>query len=161
MPPLLLERCGAQFWEVDGCHCSGRRRERGACTVLPPWLVCLGQALDGHSSPPPGLVFPWQVFDGHNGTAAAIHARDKLMSYVLEQIPKSVDTDGFVDALPAALAEGFLKCHNSFAMSTLTPLLSHPPPSALCPQPSASLKRHVAISHAESVLACLLFLLTT
>lgn len=60
------------------------------------------------------------VFDGHNGTPAAIHARDKLMDFVLEHIPTSADEETFLKLLPRALAEGFLKCHNAFAMKGIS-----------------------------------------
>ncbi|CAI5994981.1 unnamed protein product [Closterium sp. NIES-64] len=92
------------------------------------------------------------VFDGHNGTAAAMHCKKELLEFVSEYLPGGASyredagekgeeaevtsqlrdgegaavlesgggggggRDAWLKALPMALAEGFLKCHNTFAL---------------------------------------------
>ncbi|CAI5534831.1 unnamed protein product [Closterium sp. Naga37s-1] len=139
------------------------------------------------------------VFDGHNGTAAAMHCKKELLGFVSEYLPggasyreeagekgeegevtsKPRDGEGaavlesggggggggdggggdggggggggkreaWLKALPMALAEGFLKCHNTFALRecrtlkcpTLTPFQSLALPPLLRPPSSYSL----------------------
>ncbi|KAL3654433.1 hypothetical protein CASFOL_004114 [Castilleja foliolosa] len=54
------------------------------------------------------------VFDGHNGSAAAIFSRDHLLNYVLDAIPNDLGRDEWLHALPRALVSGFVKTDKEF-----------------------------------------------
>ncbi|CAO2817824.1 unnamed protein product [Amaranthus hypochondriacus] len=54
------------------------------------------------------------LFDGHNGTAAAIYAKENLLSNVLKAIPTDLNRDDWVAALPRALVAGFVKTDKEF-----------------------------------------------
>ncbi|CAA6658882.1 unnamed protein product [Spirodela intermedia] len=49
------------------------------------------------------------LFDGHNGSAAAIYAKENLLSNVLSAIPQDLSRDEWLAALPRALVAGFVK----------------------------------------------------
>lgn len=50
-----------------------------------------------------------QLFDGHNGSAAAIYSKENLLNNVLGAIPPDLNRDEWVAALPRALVAGFVK----------------------------------------------------
>lgn len=54
------------------------------------------------------------LFDGHNGSAAAIYAKEHLLSNVLSAIPSDLNRDDWVAALPRALVAGFVKTDKDF-----------------------------------------------
>ncbi|EPS73050.1 hypothetical protein M569_01706, partial [Genlisea aurea] len=54
------------------------------------------------------------IFDGHNGSAAAIFSRDHLLNYVLDAIPRGLGRDEWLHALPRALVAGFVKTDKEF-----------------------------------------------
>ncbi|TKY75077.1 phosphatase 2C 12 [Spatholobus suberectus] len=54
------------------------------------------------------------LFDGHNGTAAAIYAKENLLNNVLSAIPSDLNRDEWVAALPRALVAGFVKTDKDF-----------------------------------------------
>ncbi|KAK9740622.1 hypothetical protein RND81_03G048700 [Saponaria officinalis] len=54
------------------------------------------------------------LFDGHNGTAAAIYVKERLLSNVLNAIPSDLNRDDWVAALPRALVAGFVKTDKDF-----------------------------------------------
>ncbi|XP_074264119.1 putative protein phosphatase 2C 12 [Silene latifolia] len=54
------------------------------------------------------------LFDGHNGTAAAIYVKERLLNNVLEAIPSDLNRDDWVAALPRALVAGFVKTDKEF-----------------------------------------------
>ena len=56
----------------------------------------------------------FQVFDGHNGNAAAIFSRDHLLNHVLSAIPRGLGRDEWLQALPRALVAGFVKTDKEF-----------------------------------------------
>lgn len=56
----------------------------------------------------------FQLFDGHNGSAAAIYSKEKLLSNVLSAIPSDLNRDEWVAALPRALVAGFVKTDKDF-----------------------------------------------
>lgn len=56
----------------------------------------------------------FQIFDGHNGNAAAIFSRDHLLNYVLNAIPRGLGRDEWLHALPRALVAGFVKTDKEF-----------------------------------------------
>ncbi|KAI3460242.1 hypothetical protein Pfo_016905 [Paulownia fortunei] len=54
------------------------------------------------------------LFDGHNGSAAAIYAKENLLNNVLSAIPPDLNSDEWVSALPRALVAGFVKTDKEF-----------------------------------------------
>ncbi|XP_021742974.1 probable protein phosphatase 2C 12 [Chenopodium quinoa] len=54
------------------------------------------------------------LFDGHNGSAAAIYAKEHLLSNVLSAMPTDLNRDDWVAALPRALVAGFVKTDKDF-----------------------------------------------
>ncbi|KAK6138839.1 hypothetical protein DH2020_027418 [Rehmannia glutinosa] len=54
------------------------------------------------------------LFDGHNGSAAAIYAKENLLNNVLSAIPPDLNSDEWVSALPRALVAGFVKTDKDF-----------------------------------------------
>ncbi|XP_022768793.1 probable protein phosphatase 2C 12 isoform X5 [Durio zibethinus] len=63
-----------------------------------------------------GLAKPFllQLFDGHNGSAAAIYTKENLLNNVLNAIPTDLNRDEWVAALPRALVAGFVKTDKDF-----------------------------------------------
>ncbi|XP_072060224.1 uncharacterized protein [Arachis hypogaea] len=55
-----------------------------------------------------------QLFDGHNGTAAAIYAKENLLNNILSAIPSNLNRDEWIAALPRALVAGFVKTDKDF-----------------------------------------------
>ncbi|KAG6391675.1 hypothetical protein SASPL_149432 [Salvia splendens] len=55
-----------------------------------------------------------EIFDGHNGSAAAIFSRDHLLNYVLNAMPRRLGRDEWLHALPRALVAGFVKTDKEF-----------------------------------------------
>ncbi|MCE2055730.1 hypothetical protein HAX54_043309 [Datura stramonium] len=66
------------------------------------------------------FVFPFKIigyeklFDGHNGSAAAIYSKQNLLQNVLSAIPTDLNRDEWVAALPRALVAGFVKTDKEF-----------------------------------------------
>ncbi|KAF3683457.1 putative protein phosphatase 2C 15 [Capsicum annuum] len=56
----------------------------------------------------------YALFDGHNGSAAAIYAKENLLQNVLSAIPPDLSRDEWVAALPRALVAGFVKTDKDF-----------------------------------------------
>ncbi|XP_023535407.1 probable protein phosphatase 2C 12 isoform X2 [Cucurbita pepo subsp. pepo] len=54
------------------------------------------------------------LFDGHNGSAAAIYTKENLLNNVLAAIPSDLNRDEWVAALPRALVAGFVKTDKDF-----------------------------------------------
>ncbi|KAH0657048.1 hypothetical protein KY285_031930 [Solanum tuberosum] len=54
------------------------------------------------------------LFDGHNGSAAAIYTRENLLQNVLSAIPADLNRYEWVAALPRALVAGFVKTDKEF-----------------------------------------------
>ncbi|GER30000.1 protein phosphatase 2C family protein [Striga asiatica] len=54
------------------------------------------------------------LFDGHNGSAAAIYSKENLLNNVLSAIPPDLSSDEWVSALPRALVAGFVKTDKDF-----------------------------------------------
>ncbi|KAL3340487.1 hypothetical protein AABB24_028895 [Solanum stoloniferum] len=54
------------------------------------------------------------LFDGHNGSAAAIYSKENLLQNVLSAIPPDLSRDEWVAALPRALVAGFVKTDKDF-----------------------------------------------
>ncbi|GFS33221.1 protein phosphatase 2C family protein [Actinidia rufa] len=49
------------------------------------------------------------LFDGHNGSAAAMYSKENLLNNVLAAVPSDLNRDEWVAALPRALVAGFVK----------------------------------------------------
>ncbi|EPS63832.1 hypothetical protein M569_10947 [Genlisea aurea] len=54
------------------------------------------------------------LFDGHNGSAAAVYAKENLLNNVLSAIPPDLNDDEWLLALPRALVAGFVKTDKDF-----------------------------------------------
>lgn len=54
------------------------------------------------------------LFDGHNGSAAAIYTKENLLNNVLGAIPPNLNRDEWIAALPRALVAGFVKTDKDF-----------------------------------------------
>ncbi|KAB2076117.1 hypothetical protein ES319_A06G019000v1 [Gossypium barbadense] len=60
------------------------------------------------------------LFDGHNGSAAAIYTKENLLNNVLSAIPADLNRDEWVAALPRALVAGFVKTDKDFQQRAKT-----------------------------------------
>lgn len=56
----------------------------------------------------------FQIFDGHNGNAAAIFTKENLLNHVVGAIPHGLGRDEWLQALPRALVAGFVKTDKEF-----------------------------------------------
>ncbi|BFG18421.1 hypothetical protein CerSpe_046950 [Prunus speciosa] len=54
------------------------------------------------------------LFDGHNGSAAAIYSKENLLNNVLAAMPSDLNRDEWVAALPRAFVAGFVKTDKEF-----------------------------------------------
>nr|GEX84815.1 probable protein phosphatase 2C 12 [Tanacetum cinerariifolium] len=54
------------------------------------------------------------IFDGHNGSAAAIYTKENLLNNVLGAIPRDLNRDEWINVLPRALVAGFVKTDKDF-----------------------------------------------
>ncbi|PWA59189.1 protein phosphatase 2C 40 [Artemisia annua] len=54
------------------------------------------------------------IFDGHNGSAAAIYTKENLLNNVLCALPPDLNRDEWVAALPRALVAAFVKTDKDF-----------------------------------------------
>ncbi|XP_020979420.1 probable protein phosphatase 2C 69 [Arachis ipaensis] len=54
------------------------------------------------------------LFDGHNGTAVAIYAKENILNNILSVIPSDLNRDEWIAALPRALVAGFVKTDKEF-----------------------------------------------
>ncbi|GAV82220.1 PP2C domain-containing protein [Cephalotus follicularis] len=54
------------------------------------------------------------LFDGHNGSAAAIYTKENLLNNVLGAVPSDLNRDEWLAALPRALVAGFVKTDKDF-----------------------------------------------
>ncbi|XP_066342974.1 probable protein phosphatase 2C 40 [Miscanthus floridulus] len=54
------------------------------------------------------------LFDGHNGSAAAVYAKEHLLGNVLGCVPTDLSRDEWLAALPRALVAGFVKTDKDF-----------------------------------------------
>ncbi|WOL08782.1 putative protein phosphatase 2C 12 [Canna indica] len=54
------------------------------------------------------------LFDGHNGSGAAIYSKENLLNNILCAIPSNLNRDEWLAALPRALVAGFVKTDKDF-----------------------------------------------
>lgn len=52
---------------------------------------------------------PVQIFDGHNGSAAALFTKENLLPNVTSALPSGLSRDEWLAALPRAMVAGFVK----------------------------------------------------
>lgn len=55
------------------------------------------------------MCFLWQIFDGHNGPAAAIYSKDNLLKDVMSCVPPNLTREEWLTFLPKAMVAGFVK----------------------------------------------------
>lgn len=55
-----------------------------------------------------------QLFDGHNGSAAALYSKEALLNNILAAIPTDLNRDEWIAALPRSLVAGFVKTDKDF-----------------------------------------------
>lgn len=60
------------------------------------------------------VILLFQLFDGHNGSAAALYSKENLLNNVLNAIPPELNSDEWISALPRALVAGFVKTDKDF-----------------------------------------------
>jgi hypothetical protein len=51
----------------------------------------------------------WQIFDGHNGPAAAIYSKENLLKDVMSCMPPDLTREEWLSFLPRAMVAGFVK----------------------------------------------------
>lgn len=54
------------------------------------------------------------LFDGHNGSAAAVYTKENLLNNILSAIPSDLSRDEWIAALPRACVAGFVKTDKDF-----------------------------------------------
>ncbi|GMI96741.1 hypothetical protein like AT1G47380 [Hibiscus trionum] len=60
------------------------------------------------------------LFDGHNGSAAAIYTKENLLNNVLSAMPADLNREEWIAALPRALVAGFVKTDKDFQQRAKT-----------------------------------------
>ncbi|GLT92252.1 hypothetical protein SLE2022_100990 [Rubroshorea leprosula] len=60
------------------------------------------------------------IFDGHNGSQAAIYTKENLLNNVLNAIPSDLNRDEWIAALPRALVAAFVKTDKDFQAKART-----------------------------------------
>ncbi|KAL9668359.1 hypothetical protein QQ045_002740 [Rhodiola kirilowii] len=56
----------------------------------------------------------YAIFDGHNGSGAAIYSKENLLSNIISAIPPDLNREEWLAALPRALVAGFVKTDKDF-----------------------------------------------
>lgn len=54
------------------------------------------------------------LFDGHNGSAAAIYSKENLLNSILNAVPSELNREEWIAVLPRALVAGFVKTDKDF-----------------------------------------------
>ncbi|KAL6838345.1 hypothetical protein ACP4OV_031849 [Aristida adscensionis] len=67
-----------------------------------------------HPGAPSTSFSAFALFDGHNGSAAAVYAKENLLANVLRCVPADLSRDDWLAALPRALVAGFVKTDKDF-----------------------------------------------
>ncbi|GLJ11976.1 hypothetical protein SUGI_0181350 [Cryptomeria japonica] len=78
--------------------------------------------LDSHKIPGDGasLFAVFAIFDGHNGSAAAVYSKENLLKDILSAIPAGLSRDDWLSALPRAMVAGFVKTDKEFQVKGQT-----------------------------------------
>lgn len=66
-----------------------------------------------------------QLFDGHNGSAAAIYTKENLLKNVLSAITSELNRDEWIAALPRAMVAGFVKTDKDFQQKGKKSIFDH------------------------------------
>ncbi|KAK3144640.1 hypothetical protein QOZ80_4AG0315820 [Eleusine coracana subsp. coracana] len=77
-------------------------------------LALLKLACERRPGAPSTSFSAFALFDGHNGCAAAVYAREHLLGNVLSCVPPDLARDEWLAALPRALVAGFVKTDKDF-----------------------------------------------
>ncbi|KAF0890304.1 hypothetical protein E2562_002716 [Oryza meyeriana var. granulata] len=75
-------------------------------------FVLLKPACERHPCGAPFSAFA--LFDGHNGSAAAVYSKENLLNNVMCCVPADLSGDEWLAALPRALVAGFVKTDKDF-----------------------------------------------
>ncbi|PIN10034.1 Serine/threonine protein phosphatase [Handroanthus impetiginosus] len=92
--------------EISHCQASQSKKGEDFTFIKTECERILGDGVTTYS------VFA--LFDGHNGSQAAIYAKENLLNNVLSAIPADLNSDEWVSALPRALVAGFVKTDKDF-----------------------------------------------
>ena len=63
------------------------------------------------------------MLDGHNGSSAAVYAKENLLSDVMSALPSTLTREEWLGSLPRALVAGFVKTDKDFQEKGLQRLL--------------------------------------
>jgi hypothetical protein len=61
-----------------------------------------------------------QIFDGHNGSGAAIYTKENLLSNILSAVPVDLNREDWLAALPRAMVAAFVKTDKDFQTKGLS-----------------------------------------
>lgn len=56
----------------------------------------------------------FQIFDGHNGSAAALYSKENLLKDIMSAMPTGLSREDWLSALPRAMVAGFVKTDKEF-----------------------------------------------
>lgn len=78
--------------------------------------------LDCHKIPGDGTSFfaVFAIFDGHNGSAAAVYSKENLLKDIISAIPSGLSREDWLAALPRAMVAGFVKTDKDFQVKEQT-----------------------------------------
>ncbi|KAK8926035.1 putative protein phosphatase 2C 12 [Platanthera zijinensis] len=96
------------FEKPDILHGVANRRKKGEDMTL---LKTECQRVPGNGRT---TFSVFALFDGHNGSAAAIYTKENLLNNILCAIPSDLTRDEWLSALPRALVAGFVKTDKDF-----------------------------------------------
>nr|CAB3487201.1 unnamed protein product [Digitaria exilis] len=77
-------------------------------------LALLKPACERRPGAPSTSFSAFALFDGHNGSGAAVYAKEHLLGNVLSCVPTDLSRDDWLAALPRALVAGFVKTDKDF-----------------------------------------------
>ncbi|AQK43954.1 putative protein phosphatase 2C 12 [Zea mays] len=97
--------CGERPSVAAGQACRAKKGEDFA--LLKP-------ACERRPGAPSTSFSAFALFDGHNGSAAAVYAKEHLLGNVLSCVPTDLAWDDWLAALPRALVAGFVKTDKDF-----------------------------------------------
>ncbi|SPT18558.1 unnamed protein product [Triticum aestivum] len=108
---LLLREASAERADAAGGERPGVAAGQAARARKGEDYALLKQGCERH----PGASFSaFAMFDGHNGAAAAVYAKERLLANVLGCVPAHLTRDEWLAALPRALVAGFVKTDKDF-----------------------------------------------
>ncbi|KAG8063145.1 hypothetical protein GUJ93_ZPchr0003g17727 [Zizania palustris] len=117
---LLLKRelCNQKVEKPDILFGEAKKSKKGEdFTFIVPKCGRRPVEGDGNNASGGGVddtISLFAIFDGHNGSAAAIYTRENLLNNVLSAIPPNLTSEEWTTALPRALVAGFVKTDKDF-----------------------------------------------